>query len=100
MDKLRCRAGEMAFIKRSWNQLLIGSLVLVRSMRPDGHWEVVLLGQPALLISEDRRRHVVASRVIAEDSALVPLRGCARPQVESERVFSEMGINSTEVCHA
>lgn len=100
MDKLRCRPGDMAFIKRSWNPLLIGGLVLVKTMRPDGNWLVELLGQPALLPSEDRRRCIVASRVIAEDSALVPLRGDVEPQIEGECVFSETGINSTEMCDA
>ena len=100
MNKLRCRPGDMAFIKRSWNPLLIGSLVLVKSMRSDCDWQVDLLGQPALLPSEDRRRYIVASRVIAEDSALVPLRGYVRPRIGSERVFAETGVNSTEVCDA
>lgn len=99
MDKLRCRPGDMAFIKRSWNPLLIGSLVLVKSMRRDGNWLVDLLGQPALLPSEDRRRYIVASRVIAEDSALVPFRGDVQPQIEGEWVFAETGVNSTEACH-
>lgn len=102
MDKLRCRPGDMAFIKRSWNPLLIGSLVLVKTMRTDGNWLVDLLGQPALLPSEDRRKCIVASRVIAEDSALVPLRGgvIESPQVEEIRLFAETGVNSTEVCDA
>lgn len=99
MTKLRCRAGDMAFIKRSWNQLLIGSLVLVKSMRSDGHWEVVLFGQPVLLLSEDRRRYVVAPRVIAEDSALEPLRGDVQFQIEGEWVFAGTGANSTEACY-
>ncbi|UVA79411.1 hypothetical protein [Pandoraea commovens] len=75
MDKLRCRPGDMAFIKRSWNPLLIGSLVFVKSMRPDGHWAVVLLGQPALLPSEDHSGHVITTQVIAKDKDLEPLRG-------------------------
>lgn len=94
MDKLRCRVGDMAFIKRSWNPLLIGSLVLVKTMRPDGNWLVDLLGQPALLPSEDRRRYIVASRVIAEDKDLEPLRG--------EVDLSDIAFQNwkTEVCDA
>lgn len=99
MAELRCRPGDMAFIKRSWNPLLIGSLVLVKTMRPDGNWLVDLLGQPALLPSEDRRRYIVASRVIAEDSALDPLRGDVQPQLEGEWVFAGTGVNSTEVSY-
>lgn len=109
MNKLRCRPGDLAFIKRSWNTLLIGSLVLVKSMRSDGYWEVILLGQPALLPSEDRRKYVVTPRVIAEDNALVPLRGdelpdssvrgallSARPQIEGVRAFHATQTEPTE----
>ncbi|VVE30695.1 hypothetical protein PMO31116_03594 [Pandoraea morbifera] len=94
MDKVRCRPGDMALIKRSWNPLLIGSLVLVKTMRPDGNWLVNLLGQPALLPSEDRRKYIVASRVIAEDNAFVPLRG--------EVGMSDIAFQNwkTEVCDA
>lgn len=74
MAKLRCRPGDMAFVKKSWNTLLIGRLVLVKAMRLDGNWEVVLLGQPALLPNENYSGHVITTRVIANDKDLTPLR--------------------------
>ncbi|APD13695.1 hypothetical protein [Pandoraea pulmonicola] len=109
MDKLRCRPGDMAFIKRSWNPLLIGRLVLVKTLRADGDWNVCLLGQAAFLPSEDRRKYVVTSRVIAEDNALVPLRGdelpdssvrgalpSARPHIEGVRALHTTQTEPTE----
>lgn len=90
MSKLRCAPGDLAFIKRSWNELLIGRIVLVKHQRVDGDWHVVLMGQPMLVPSEDRSSYVITTNLIASDSDLDPMRG-------GGEVLKEM---LTEVDHA
>lgn len=71
--KLRCRPGDLARIRKAWNGLLEGRLVLVRHSYSETEWLVRVLDGPAFGLSEDRRRYVVTQTLIADDWALEPL---------------------------
>lgn len=77
-NRLRCRPGDLVRIKSSWNSLLVGRSALVRRAYSECEWVISLLGEPALVPSEDGMRIIAARSIIADDWALEPLIGtCA-----------------------
>ncbi|VVE90429.1 hypothetical protein PBR20603_04413 [Pandoraea bronchicola] len=73
--KLRCKPGDLARIKKAWNELLEGRLVFIRRAYSATEWLVYLLDGPAFSVSEDRCHLVVARSMIADDWALEPVGG-------------------------
>ncbi|ARK80994.1 hypothetical protein BOC40_11725 [Burkholderia pseudomallei] len=71
--RLRCRPGDLVRIKSSWNSLLVGRSAFVRRAYSECEWVINLLGEPALVPSEDGARIIVARSIIADDWALEPL---------------------------
>lgn len=74
-SQLRCKPGDLARIKKAWNELLEGRLVFIRRPYSATQWMVYLLDGPAFAISEDRCHMVVARAMIADDWALEPIGG-------------------------
>ncbi|BET09407.1 hypothetical protein THI4931_04490 [Pandoraea sputorum] len=74
-SQLRCKPGDLARIKKAWNELLEGRLVFIRRSYSATQWMVYLLDGPAFAISEDRCHLVVARAMIADDWALEPIGG-------------------------
>ena len=74
-SQLRCKPGDLARIKKAWNELLEGRLVFIRRAYSATQWMVYLLDGPAFAISEDRCHMVVARAMIADDWALEPIGG-------------------------
>lgn len=70
---LRCRPGDLARIKSSWNSLLVGRTALVRKPYSESEWVISIVGDPALVPSEDGSRIIAARLIIADDWALEPL---------------------------
>lgn len=70
---LRCKPGDLARINSAWNELLVGSLVLVQSRRPGGKWRILLLGEPALARRVGDGAYVATRRFVADDGSLDPL---------------------------
>lgn len=87
-SELRCKPGDLARIRRAWNELLKGRLVLVRRAYSETEWLVRVLDGPAFGVSEDRRRYVVTQTLIAEDWALEPLSGEQQPKSEDAAMDS------------
>lgn len=71
--RLRCRPGDLVRIKTSWNSLLVGRSAFVRRAYSECEWVINLLGEPALVPSEDGARIIAARSIIADDWALEPL---------------------------
>ncbi len=78
-SQIRCKPGDLARIKKAWNELLEGRLVFIRRAYSSTEWLVYLLDGPAFAVSEDRCHLVVARAMIADDWALEPLHG-TRPE--------------------
>lgn len=74
-SRLRCKPGDLARIKKAWNELLEGRLVFIRRAYSETEWLVYLLDGPAFSMSEDRCHMVVARAMIADDWALEPIGG-------------------------
>ena len=74
-SRLRCRPGDLARIKLSWNSLLVGRTAFVRKAYSQTEWIISLLGEPALVPSEDGTRIIAARSIIADDWALEPIVG-------------------------
>lgn len=72
---LRCKPGDLARIRKAWNELLEGRLVFIRRAYSSTEWLVYLLDGPAFSVSEDRCHLVVARSMIADDWALEPVGG-------------------------
>ncbi len=79
---LRCKPGDLARIKKAWNELLEGRLVFIRRAYSSTEWLVYLLDGPAFSVSEDRCHLVVARSMIADDWALEPVGGQHRKLAE------------------
>ncbi|VVE68900.1 hypothetical protein PAN31117_03133 [Pandoraea anapnoica] len=79
---LRCKPGDLARIKKAWNELLEGRLVFIRRSYSSTEWLVYLLDGPAFSVSEDRCHLVVARSMIADDWALEPIGGQRREPSE------------------
>lgn len=86
--RLRCRPGDLARIKSSWNSLLVGRTVFVRRAYSDCEWIIALLGEPALVPSEDGARVIAARSIIADDWALEPIIGVDAGDRERELIYS------------
>ncbi|KOE23103.1 hypothetical protein [Burkholderia multivorans] len=71
---LRCRPGELARIKEAWNPALIGRIVLVKAAHSETEWVVMLLGEPGITLTKNRKRIAASNCVLAYDSALEPIR--------------------------
>ena len=80
--RLRCKPGDLARIKKAWNELLEGRLVFIRHAYSATEWLVYLLDGPAFSISEDRCHMVVSRSMIADDWALEPISGQREPDVQ------------------
>lgn len=76
--RLRCRPGDLARIKTSWNSLLVGRIAFVRSAYSETEWVIALLGEPALVPNPDGTRIIAARLIIADDWALEPLTSVSR----------------------
>lgn len=74
-NHLRCRPGDLVRIKSSWNSLLVGRAAFVRRAYSECEWVINLLGEPALVPSEDGTSIIAARSIIADDWALEPLAG-------------------------
>lgn len=70
---LRCKPGDLARINSAWNELLVGSLVLVQSRRSGGKWQILLLGEPAFARRLVDGGYVATRRFVADDGSLDPL---------------------------
>ncbi|WP_331708672.1 hypothetical protein [Pandoraea sputorum] len=71
--KSRFSVGDVARIKRAWNSTLEGRLARVRRAYSDTEWVIELCDGPALSLSEDRSRFVVATVMVADDWDLDPV---------------------------
>lgn len=80
--KLRCKPGDLARIKKAWNELLEGRLVFIRRAYSATEWLVYLLDGPAFSVSEDRCHLVVARSMIADDWALEPIGGTCHDEAD------------------
>lgn len=80
---VRCKPGDLARIKKAWNELLEGRLVFIRRAWSETEWLVYLLDGPAFSVSEDRCHLVVARAMIADDWALEPIGGARRADTDS-----------------
>lgn len=69
----RFSAGDVARIKRAWNSTLEGRLARVRRAYSDTEWVIELCDGPALSLSKDRSRFVVANVMVADDWDLDPV---------------------------
>lgn len=83
-SRLRCRPGDLARIKLSWNSLLVGRTAFVRKAYSQSEWIISLLGEPALVPSEDGTRIIAARSIIADDWALEPLMRLSGGDCEHE----------------
>lgn len=99
--KLRCKPGDLARIRKAWNTLLEGKLVLVRRAYSDTEWLVCLFDGPAFALSEDRQRYVATQTLIADDWALVPLTGeraipCGKEATGSAALLARSRLEACE----
>jgi hypothetical protein len=90
MPNLRCRPGDLARVIEAWNPALVGRIVLVGSAHSATEWNVLLLGEPGMTLTKNRKRMTAGNSMLAYDRALVPLRG------EEPEVVEHTG----EVSHA
>ncbi|KVH53094.1 hypothetical protein WJ38_02825 [Burkholderia ubonensis] len=65
--------GDVVRIRKAWNALLAGKMVMILGAHSTTEWVISLLEGPALSVSEDRRGYVVTRTMIADDWALEPL---------------------------
>lgn len=91
-SQLRCKPGDLARIKKAWNELLEGRLVFIRRAYSSTEWLVYLLDGPAFGVSEDRCHLVVARAMIADDWALEPIGGVRDDEREEVKGSSERQV--------
>lgn len=89
-NRLRCRPGDLVRIKSSWNSLLVGRSAFVRRAYSECEWVIALLGEPALVPSEDGTRIIAARSIIADDWALEPIVGTDASNSGRELTYSSV----------
>lgn len=87
---LRCKPGDLARINSAWNELLVGSVVLVQASRPGGKWRILLLGEPALARRLADGGYVATRRFVADDLSLDPL-----DDLEAQSVLAELTVRAS-----
>nr|WP_319002016.1 hypothetical protein [Burkholderia contaminans] len=89
-SRLRCRPGDLARVVTAWNPALVGRIVLIKVAHSQAEWVVILLGEPGMTLTKNRKRIVASNCVLAYDSALEPIRAVKQdgmdcyPMVASE----------------